>query len=67
MLDRITDWLLATLDSVPIMLGATPHNAHLVRAVAALFMIALFVYLMAMRPFRGLIGRLFGSSKGKQR
>lgn len=67
MLDRIIDWLLAIPESIPILLGADPHNAHLVRALAALLLIAIFVYVMAMRPFSGIIGRLFGRSKDKQR
>ena len=67
MFDRFVEWLLEKLDSIPILLGAEPHNAHLVRAVAALFLITLFVYIMAMRPFRGVIGRLLGRSKDRQR
>ena len=67
MLDRISDWLLAIPDSIPILLGAAPQNAHLVRALAVLVLIALFVYVMAMRPFAGIMGRLFGRSKDKQR
>jgi hypothetical protein len=60
MLDRIADWLLAIPESVPILLGADPHNAMLVRALFVLLMIGLFVYIMAMRPFGSLFGRLFG-------
>jgi hypothetical protein len=67
MFERITDWLLAMLDSIPILLGADPHNAHLVRAMAALLLIALFVYFMAMRPFGGIIRRLFRRSTDKQK
>jgi hypothetical protein len=59
MLDQIANWLLAIPDSIPIMLGADPHNAGLVRALFALFLIALFVYVIAMRPFASVIGRLF--------
>jgi hypothetical protein len=60
MLDRIAEWILAIPDSIPILLGADPHNAALVRAVFALLLIVLFVYIMAMRPFGSVIGRLFG-------
>jgi hypothetical protein len=67
MFERFIEWLLEKLDSIPILLGAEPHNAHLVRAVAALFLIMLFVYIMAMRPFRGVVGRLLGRSKDRQR
>jgi hypothetical protein len=42
--------------SVPILPGADPENAALVRALAALLLIAFIVYLVAMRPFRGIIG-----------
>jgi hypothetical protein len=59
MLDRIVDWLLAIPDSIPILLGADPHNAALVRALFALVLIVLFVYVMAMRPFGSVIDRLF--------
>ena len=60
MLDRIAEWLLAIPDSIPILLGANPENAALVRALFVLMLIALFVYIMAMRPFGSVIGRLFG-------
>jgi uncharacterized membrane protein len=59
-LDRVTEWLLDTLDKIPVLLGADLHNAGLVRALFALLLLALFVYIMAMRPFRFSIGRLFG-------
>jgi hypothetical protein len=60
MLDRIAEWLLAMPDSIPILLAANPGNATQVRALFALLLIALFVYIMAMRPFGSVIGRLFG-------
>jgi hypothetical protein len=59
MLDQITNWLLAIPDSIPIMLGADPHNAELVRVLFALLLIALVVYVIAMRPFASIFGRLF--------
>jgi hypothetical protein len=59
MLEQIANWLLAIPDSIPILLGADPQNAALVRALFVLFLIALFVYIMAMRPFAAVIGRLF--------
>jgi hypothetical protein len=52
MLDRIADWILAIPNNVPILLGADPHNAMLVRAMFALLLVAFVVYLIAMRPFR---------------
>lgn len=60
MLDRIVDWLLDTLDRIPILLGADPHNAKLIRALFVLILISLFVYIMAMRPFGRVIDRLLG-------
>lgn len=60
MLDRVAEWLLAIPDSIPILLGATPHNAALVRALFVLLLIALFVYIMAKRPLKSAIGRLLG-------
>jgi hypothetical protein len=62
MLDRIAEWILAIPNSVPILLGADPHNAALVRAVAAIFLIVLIVYLIAMRPLRSIL-RYFTNRK----
>jgi hypothetical protein len=58
MLDQIAEWILAIPNSVPILLGAAPHNAMLVRAVAALLLIVLIVYLIAMRPFRAVLAKV---------
>ncbi len=58
MLDRIADWILAIPDSVPILLGAEPHNAMLVRALAALVLIVFVIYLIAMRPLRSVFAYL---------
>lgn len=55
MLDRIADWILALPNSVPILLGADPHNAMLVRAMFALLLVAFLIYLIAMRPFRAVL------------
>jgi hypothetical protein len=55
MLDRIAEWILAIPNSVPILLGADQHNAALVRAVAALFLIVFILYLIAMRPLRSIL------------
>jgi hypothetical protein len=65
MLDRIAEWILAIPNSVPILLGAEPHNAELVRAVAALLLIVFVVYLIAARPFRSILSR-FGSRSRKE-
>lgn len=65
MLDRIAEWILAIPNSVPILLGAEPHNAALVRAIAAVLLIVIVVYLIAARPFRSIFSR-FASRGGKQ-
>ena len=64
MLDRIAEWILAIPNSVPILLGAEPHNAALVRAVAALLLIVFVVYLIAARPFRSIVSRFV--SRGRK-
>ena len=65
MLDQIAEWILAIPNSVPILLGAEPHNAALVRACAALLLIAFVVYLLAARPFRSILSR-FGRRSRKE-
>jgi hypothetical protein len=65
MLDRIAEWILAIPNSVPILLGADPHNAALVRAVAAIFLIVLIVYLIAMRPLRSTL-KYFANKKREE-
>jgi hypothetical protein len=67
MLDRFIDWLWEVLDSIPSLLGADEPHSDLFRALAALLLILLFVYLMARRPFGGLMRRLFGRSKDEKR
>ena len=64
MLDRIAEWILAIPNSVPILLGAEPHNAALVRAVAAMLLIVLVVYLIAARPLRSIMSRF--TSRGRK-
>lgn len=65
MLDRIADWILAIPDSVPILLGADPHNAMLVRAMFALLLVAFVIYLIAMQPFRSVFAYLAGLVRGR--
>jgi hypothetical protein len=65
MLDRIADWILAIPDSVPILLGADPHNAMLIRAMFALLLIAFVVYLIAMRPFRSVFAYFTSLVRGR--
>ncbi len=60
---RIAEWILAIPNSIPILFGADPENAALVRAMAALLLIALIVYLIAMRPFRGIIAYFAGKMR----
>ena len=64
MLDRAVEWLLDTLNRVPILFGTDPHNAELVRAVAAILLIVLIVYIIAMRPFRSIFA--YFSNRTKQ-
>ena len=64
MLDQIADWILAIPNSVPILLGAEPHNAALVRAIAALSLIVLIVYLIAMRPLRSFFSNVAKKIRG---
>jgi hypothetical protein len=56
-LDWIAERLLAAVNSVPVLFGVDAHHATLIRAVAALLLIVLVVYLIAMRPFRSFISR----------
>jgi hypothetical protein len=63
MLDQIAEWILAIPNSVPILLGAEPHNAALVRACAALLLIVFVVYLIAARPFRSIVSRFSSRSR----
>jgi hypothetical protein len=67
MLDRIAEWILAIPNSVPILLGAEPHNAALVRAVAALLLIVFVVYLIAARPFRSIVSRFSSRSRKEEK
>ncbi len=47
MFDRIVEWILSVLNSVPILFGADVQNAELVRAMAALLLIVLVIYVIA--------------------
>lgn len=67
MLDRIAEWILAIPNSIPVLLGADSHNAELVRAVAALFLIVLVAYLIAMRPFRSLFDYFVNKKRGEDK
>ena len=40
MIDQAADWILAAVNSVPILLGADQHHAELIRGMAALLLIA---------------------------
>ena len=64
MLDQIAEWILAIPNSVPILLGAEPHNAMLVRAAAALLLIVFIIYLIAMRPFRSFFSNIANKIRG---
>ena len=45
--------------------GADPHNASLVRAMAALLLIAFLIYLIATNPLRSFLAR-FKNRSGKE-
>jgi hypothetical protein len=49
--EKVADWILAVPESVPILFGADPHNAALVRALSALTLIVFVVFVIARRPF----------------
>jgi hypothetical protein len=64
-MEKITEWIMAIPNSIPILLGADPHNASLVRAMAALLLIAFLVYLIATNPLRSILALFKNrSSKG---
>ena len=56
-IEKFVEWLLAIPGSVPILLGAAPHNASLVRAIITLVLITLVVYVIARRPLRSIVRR----------
>ena len=57
MLDRMAEWILSAVNSVPIMFGTDVHNAELIRTMVGLLLIVLVIYVVAMRPIRTLITR----------
>ncbi len=52
--EKLAGWILSIPGSVPILLGADPHHAALVRALSALILIAFVVFLFAKCPFRSI-------------
>lgn len=54
-LEKVADWLLYIPTSIPILLGADPHNAGLIRALFSLILIAFIVFLLVKIPFRSLV------------
>lgn len=64
-LGKIAEWILAIPNSVGILLGADPHNASLVRTMAALLLIALVIYLIANWPLR-IVRELFKSENSER-
>jgi hypothetical protein len=57
-LEKIAEWILAIPNSISILLGADPHNASLVRAMAGLSLIVFLIYLIANNPLRSFLARL---------
>jgi hypothetical protein len=70
MLDRMAEWLMQVTTAVPaIFVAEDSPQFILIRAIFALILITVIVYLIAMRPFRSIIlrgaqklRRLFGLS-----
>jgi ABC-type amino acid transport system permease subunit len=58
MLDRFSEWILSTVNSVPILLGAGQQQAEAMRAVAAVLLIILIVYFVVMFPFRAMLSKI---------
>ena len=55
MLDWLSEWILSVLHAVPPIFGADAPHFAAARALAALLLIAIVVYVIAMRPFDPLI------------
>jgi hypothetical protein len=53
-LDRIAEWVLSVLNSVPVLFGSDTPHFLLIRAMFALLLIVIVVYVIAMVPFRSL-------------
>ncbi len=53
--EKIADWLLYIPTRIPILLGADPHNAGLIRALSTLIFIALILFLFIKIPFGSLL------------
>jgi hypothetical protein len=66
-LERFAEWILAIPRQVPILLGADPHNASLVRAMAALLLLALVLYVVASFPLRSILARFKNISGGRDK
>ena len=64
-LEKIAEWIIAIPGSIPILLGADPHNASLVRAMAALLLIVFLIYLIAINPLRSILA-LFKNRNSKR-
>lgn len=61
LLDRITDWLIRAVTFIPAMFVAEDSPEFvLIRAMFALTLITIIVFLIAMRPFRSLIAGGWG-------
>jgi hypothetical protein len=50
MFDWFSEWILSTLHAVPPIFGADAPHFEAARALAALLLITLVVYVIAMRP-----------------
>ena len=57
MLDWAAEQILSLLSVIPPLFGADPHHFAAIRAMAALVLIVLVVYVIAMWPFHSVIAR----------
>lgn len=55
MLDQFAEWVLSVLNSVPVLFGSDTPHFLLIRAMFALLLIVIVVYVIAMAPFRSVI------------
>lgn len=60
MLDWLSEWILSVLHAVPPIFGADAPHFAAARAFAALLLITLVVYVIAMRPFNPIISYFRG-------
>jgi cbb3-type cytochrome oxidase subunit 1 len=65
MFDWITERVMALVNLVPAMFVSDEHHFALVRAMFALLLIVLIVYILAMWPFGSLVARIRSKFRGE--